>query len=169
MSLIKATTTRTLVKASIRLAGEQQGSAVYVRATPTHRVRISFAGFRPVTELFTALVYEFQGGGIPVQDGHEILANDFPFNCRILSWRLTASEDTEAVVKLSRSDFDDYPAFTPIGTPLALANVSKSEGGGFPLEREFAPGDMLKAQVLSNSQAQSLTLTVRVVRLSNNG
>jgi hypothetical protein len=146
------------------LGGEQQG-AVLVHAKPTHFVRVSLAGFRPLSELYTALVYEFQGGGIPIAVGHQINVNDFPFPCRIIGWRLTSTEDTDVVVRLSRSTYAEHPVYANIAD-IGIAGYSKAEGDALLWDNVFERGDMLRANVINNTFAKALNLTLRVVRLS---
>jgi hypothetical protein len=167
VSLVRATTLRSLVRVSVLLAGEQQ-AAVHVHTSPTHVVRTSFAGFRALSELFTGLVYEFQGGGIPIAAGMEINVNKFPFPCRVIAARVTSTEQTDAEIEFSRSTFADFPVFDPIGT-IEIDNVDKAEADTELWDNVFEKGDMLKAKVLSNTNAKTLSLTLDVVRLSSNG
>jgi hypothetical protein len=149
------------------LGGDQQ-SLVKVFTSPTNLVRVNLAGYRPITELYSALVYEFDGAGVPIDAGTYFDVSDIPFPCRIDRWTILADQATDADVDIQLGNFEDWPAVLvslPIA-PLHIANDIKARGDATDWVATLNPGDIVRGIVLNNTQARKLTLTLRVVRLS---
>lgn len=142
-------------------------SAVRISTRPPSVVRVSLGIFRALSELLVSLQFNFNGGGIPIVTGQHIDVNDVPFPCRIVGLTATADAITQAQIDFSRSVYLDYPTFVPVVglAPVILDNVSKASRSlsAGPI---LQPGDILRGRVATNTAAISMSLGLRIVRLS---
>lgn len=158
MSIVRATTRRSVVRVT-QQGGDGQAA----------NVKVYLDSYRPLSELFTTLQFEFSGGGIPVVAGAYFDVTDIPFPCRMDQWTFGSGvEMTDCEIELLRATYEDYPNFVSIGPPISIDNVNKGRDGTEGWDREFAPGDTIRAQIISNTVAQRIALSCRMVRLSRN-
>lgn len=115
-----------------------------------------------------AIVFQLDGGGIPIAANLSVDLPEIPFACVLDRWTLVADQAGSIDLDVYRSSFANFPTFASLPGTFrpALASSQKAQDVLITdwASTQLAIGDVLRVRVVSASVISRATLTLTAIK-----